>query len=115
MYKNKKDYLVFPDDTFAPIVSAKVKEYAALGYSPERISTLLGFSKKFEAIFLLRIRTPGDSLYVDYHQAATLAQVEVDRKLKDLAKEGDLDAIKADAERTQERLEYELRHKYFGI
>lgn len=115
MDKNKKDYLVFPDDSFAPIVNEKVKEYAALGYSPERISALLGFSKKFEAIFLLRIRTPGDSLNVDYHQAIMLAQVEVDRKLTDLAKDGDLDAIKADAERAQERLEYELRHKYFGI
>jgi len=109
------DYRVLPDDTFAPVVAEKVKEYAALGYSPERICTLLSFGKHYAAIFLLRIRTPGDELYVDYHQALALAQVEVDSKLNELAKDGDLDAIKAQAERGQERLEYELRQKYFGV
>lgn len=112
----KKDkYLVYPDNTFAPIVAEKVKEYGALGYSPERISALLGLTRTLASVFLLRIRTPGDELYVDYHQALVQAQVQVDTKLAEIANNGDLDAIKMQAERGQERLEYELRQKYFGV
>lgn len=44
-----------------------------------------------------------------------LAQDEADTKLADLAKEGDMDAIKLLSERMQEREELKLRKELFGV
>lgn len=44
-----------------------------------------------------------------------LAQGEADIKLADLAKEGDMDAIKLLSERMQEREELKLRKELFGV
>lgn len=44
-----------------------------------------------------------------------IAQSEVDIKLADLAKEGDMDAIKLLSERMQEREELKLRKELFGV
>lgn len=44
-----------------------------------------------------------------------LAQAEADTKLADLAKEGDMDAIKLLSERMQEREELKLRKELFGV
>lgn len=44
-----------------------------------------------------------------------LAQDEADIKLADLAKEGDMDAIKLLSERMQEREELKLRKELFGV
>ncbi len=44
-----------------------------------------------------------------------LAQAEADTKLADLAKEGDMDAIKLLSERIQEREELKLRKELFGV
>ena len=47
--------------------------------------------------------------------ALALAQGEADIKLADLAKEGDMDAIKLLSERMQEREELKLRKELFGV
>lgn len=44
-----------------------------------------------------------------------IAQGEADIKLADLAKEGDMDAIKLLSERMQEREELKLRKELFGV
>lgn len=44
-----------------------------------------------------------------------LAQGEADIKLADLAKEGEMDAIKLLSERMQEREELKLRKELFGV
>lgn len=44
-----------------------------------------------------------------------LAQDEADTKLADLAKEGDMDAMKLLSERMQEREELKLRKQLFGV
>lgn len=44
-----------------------------------------------------------------------LAQDEADIKLADLAKEGDMDAMKLLSERMQEREELKLRKELFGV
>lgn len=44
-----------------------------------------------------------------------IAQSEADIKLADLAKEGDMDAIKLLSERMQEREELKLRKELFGV
>ena len=92
-----------------------VRTFGALGYSPERICRILGFSKEKSTVFLLRITTAGDVYYEAYAQGRVLGEYNIDAELAKLAEKGATDSLKLLEERRNERAEKDLRMKLFGI
>lgn len=93
----------------------KVTEYAQMGYSPERIADLLRLSAERRRAFIIRISSPDDTLNIAYRESLADAEYSIDCKLADKANDGDIDSIKALAERNNERNVLELRKELFGV
>lgn len=93
----------------------KVKNFGALGYSPERIANMLGLSGDKRKVFLYKIVTRGDALYDSYVTGQAIGEYNIDVELRKHAESGDVDAVDRLTQRQKDRAEDDLRHKLFGI
>lgn len=93
----------------------QVRTFGALGYTPDRICSLLKLSKKDSVSLKLRISLPGDVYCEAYSQGRYMGEYNVDAELAKKAERGDVDAIMLLEERKHDRKVKDLRLKLFGI
>lgn len=93
----------------------QVRMYGVLGYSPQRISTLLGLSGKKKTALTIRISLQGDTYHEAYHGSLALGEYNIDAELAKKAETGDVAAIEALEARKQEREIKSLRQQLFGV
>jgi hypothetical protein len=96
-------------------ILSKIRTYGALGYSYERIADLLGLKEEERLLLLLRLNLPGDEYHNAYKNGFAVGEWNVDAELAKQAEKGDIDAIKALAERSKERSRRDLKQKLFGL
>lgn len=94
---------------------SQVKTFATLGYSVQRICTLLQLKGKEKFALSVRMSMPGDVYYEAWQNGKATGQYNIDSELAKKAEKGDVDAINLLAERKRERAEAELRKELFGI
>lgn len=93
----------------------RVEELALLGYSPERIVSIIDLDRTKSAVLLLKLNLPNDEFYEAYHKGLCQGEEKMDSSLHAQADDGDIDAIKLIQERNALRQEQELRKKLFGV
>ena len=106
-----KDEIIVIGDEYV----SQVKTYAALGYSVNRICTLLQLSKKQKVALGIRMTLPGDVYYEACRNGKAIGEYNIDSELAKQAERGDIAAITLLGERKQERMEADLRQQLFGI
>lgn len=94
---------------------AKVKSYATLGYSRERVCRLLGLTHRETTVLRIRLTLPGDEYYEAYEAGIAAGEMNIDSELAKQAENGDIDAIELLEERKNERYFKDLRKELFGI
>ena len=92
-----------------------VRNYAALGYTPERICTLLNLRGVKRTALLVRIGLSGDVYNEAYNYGLALGEYNIDAELAKRAETGDVDAIELLETRKNERKEIDLRKELFGV
>lgn len=102
-------------DTIGDEYTLKVRTFGALGYTPDRICSLLKLGKKESALLKLRISLPGDVYNDAYTQGRYLGEYNIDAELAKKAEKGDVDAIMLLEERKHDRHVKDLRLKLFGV
>lgn len=94
---------------------SQVRTFGALGYSPERICSLLGLRGKEKTSLGIRIAIPGDVYYEAYRNGCVLGEYNIDAELAKKAETGDVSAIESLETRKQERIVKDLRNQLFGV
>lgn len=94
---------------------SQVRTFSALGYTPQRICSLLGLRGKQKIALVIRISLPGDIYYDAYDNGRALGEYNIDAELAKKAESGEIDAIKTLEERKNLRVELDLRKQLFGI
>ena len=94
---------------------SQVKNYAALGYNPQRICNLLNLRGTKRTALLVRVNLPGDVYYDAYTSGQALGEYNIDAELAKRAESGDVDAIELLETRKNERAELDLRKELFGV
>lgn len=84
---------------------AKIVDLGKLGYPAEKCSNILGYKGAEKAGFLADFEDDKSQVFENYQNGKDLADFEMDTKVYQLAKAGDLAAIK----------EFELRRTRFGV
>ena len=90
----------------------KMQQYGMLGYSINDICIIDGFDKKK---FTEEFNNKNSDIYKAYQKGAAVAKLNIETKLFNQAKEGDIEAIKLIDERNQQNEINNLKSKYFGI
>jgi len=93
----------------------QVSDLAELGYSADRIATLLGISGRKKIALVYRISCTNDTYNLAYNKGLAESEKVIDEKLHETAKTGDVDAIKLIGERNQKRIELDIRRELFGF
>lgn len=93
----------------------QVRTFGALGYTPDRICSLLKLSKKDSVSLRLRISLPGDIYNEAYSQGRYIGEYNIDAELAKKAEKGEVDAIMLLEERKHDRNVKDLRLKLFGV
>ena len=94
---------------------SQVKNYAALGYTPQRIVNLLNLRGRGRTALLVRIALVGDVYYDAYTSGQALGEYNIDAELAKRAESGDVEAIELLETRKNERVEIDLRKELFGV
>lgn len=94
---------------------SQVHTFGALGYTPQRICSLLGLRGKEKLALIVRITLPGDVYYDSYNNGRALGQYNIDAELAKKAEAGDIEAINTLEERKNQRIELDLRKQLFGV
>jgi hypothetical protein len=108
---DKNSTLTVVDERYLP----QVRAFGALGYSPERIISLLALPRMESAALLFRISRSGDSYYIAYQNGINIGEYNIDSELQKKAESGDPDSVTLMEERKNKRLELDLRKKLFGV
>ena len=98
-----------------PDCTKKVREYAALGYTPSQVVSLLNLSQRATNVLTMRIDIPGDEYYEAYRSGRLSSELDIDRALAEQAKDGDIDSIKQREERGHLAKMTEMKKKLFGV
>lgn len=93
----------------------QVRTFGALGYTPDRICSLLKLNKKDSISLKLRISLPGDVYQEAYSQGRYMGEYNIDAELAKKAEKGEVDAIMLLEERKHDRKVKDLRLKLFGV
>lgn len=99
------------DEEYLP----KVKNFGALGYSPERIADILNLAGKVRQAFIYRLTTVGDTLYQSYYSGRAIGEYNIDVGIRKKAEAGETESAVLLAERQKQREEEDLRKELFGI
>jgi hypothetical protein len=94
---------------------SQVRTFGALGYSVNRICTLLQLTKKQKVALSIRMSLPGDVYYEAYRNGKAIGEYNIDSELAKQAERGNIEAITLLEERKQERVEVDLRQQLFGV
>lgn len=94
---------------------SQVRTFGALGYTPQRICSLLGLRGKEKMALILRVGLTGDVYYDAYENGRALGEYNIDAELAKKAEDGDIDAINTLEERKNLRVELDLRKQLFGV
>lgn len=94
---------------------SQVRTFGALGYTPQRICSLLGLRGKERMALILRVGLTGDVYYDAYENGRALGEYNIDAELAKKAEDGDIDAINTLEERKNLRVELDLRKQLFGV
>lgn len=94
---------------------SQVRTFGALGYTPQRICSLLGLRGKEKMALILRVGLIGDVYYDAYENGRALGEYNIDAELAKKAEDGDIDAINTLEERKNLRVELDLRKQLFGV
>lgn len=94
---------------------SRIRTYAILGYSRERICRLLDLPRKMQTALYLRLSLPGDVFFETYESGLAQGEKNIDMELAKKAENGDIDAIKLLEERKNERFFKDMRKELFGI
>lgn len=105
------DNIILIGDEYVP----QVRTFGALGYSPQRICTLLGLRGKEKIALTIRLSLAGDIYYDTYRNGCALGEYNIDAELAKKAEAGDVTAIETLETRKQERTVKDLRNQLFGI
>lgn len=93
----------------------QVRTFGALGYTPDRICSLLKLDKKDSISLRLRIGLTGDVYNDAYQQGRYLGEYNIDAELAKKAERGDVEAVMLLEERKHDRQVKDLRFKLFGV
>lgn len=94
---------------------SQVRTFGALGYTSQRICSLLGLRGKEKLALTVRITLVGDVYYDAYNNGRALGEYNIDAELAKKAESGDIDAINTLEERKNLRVELDLRKQLFGV
>lgn len=94
---------------------SQVRTLGALGYTAQRICSLLGLRGKQRLALIIRLAIPNDVYYDAYHNGRSLGEYNIDAELAKKAESGDIDAIETLETRKQERIVKDLRNQLFGV
>lgn len=93
----------------------EVRNYAEIGYNPQRIANLLGLVRREKMALIVRISLSGDAYNDAYNSGRALGEFNIDKKLQEKANAGDIEAITLLEERKNQRVELDLRKQLFGV
>ena len=94
---------------------SQVRTFGALGYTPQRICSLLGLRGKEKMALILRVGLTGDVYYDAYENGRALGEYNIDAELAKKAEAGDIESINTLEERKNQRIELDLRKQLFGV
>lgn len=112
MKENKND---LPTVTLGNQYVERVRTYAVLGYSRERVARLIGLPRAETKVLIIRLSLPGDEYYEAYESGIASGEMNIDSELARQAENGDTDAIEMLEERKNDRYFKDLRKELFGI
>lgn len=92
----------------------KVNSYGALGYSPERIASMLQLSGLKKDILIVRINSVGDTYNTAYFNGRAIGEYNIDAELAKKAEKGEIDAITMLQQRKDDRNHLDLRRDLLG-
>lgn len=93
----------------------QVRQFGVLGYTPERIVAMLSLTGKRKEMLITRISIPGDTYHTAYQYGHSVGEYNIDAELTKKAEKGDTEAITILEQRTNYRIELDLRKELFGI
>ena len=93
---------------------AQVRAFGSLGYSPDRIATMLSITGMKRTCLIMRITSPGDTYNTAYFNGKSIGEYNIDAELAKKAEKGEVDAIILQQQRKDERQELDLRRELFG-
>jgi hypothetical protein len=94
---------------------AQVRAFGSLGYSPERIASMLSLTGHKRLSLIMRITSIGDTYNTAYFNGKFIGEYNIDAELAKKAEKGEVDAIILQQQRKDERQELDLRRDLFGI
>ena len=94
---------------------SQINEYAKLGYSPQRIASMLNLSGKAKIQFVCRINSPGDTYNIAYKKGEADGEYTIDLELCNKAEKGEIEAIELLDSRKNNRNLKDLKMKLFGV
>lgn len=93
----------------------RIKVYAQLGYSPERIASLLDLSCRECQALVHRLTSNGDEFNQVYLNAMATGENVIDNELAKKAEKGDVEAAELLQGRRNERNHLDLRRELLGF
>ena len=93
----------------------RIKVYAQLGYSPERIASLLELSGRECEALVHRLTSNGDEFNQVYLNAMATGENVIDNELAKKAEKGDVEAAELLQARRNERNHLDLRRELLGF
>lgn len=94
---------------------SQVRTFGALGYSSQRICSLLDLRGKEKIALTIRMSLPGDVYHDSYSNGRALGEYNIDAELAKRAESGEIDAITTLEQRKNDRVELDLRKELFGV
>lgn len=95
--------------------TSQIRSFGALGYSADRIASILNLRGKERAELLFRLSLPNDEYYTAYQNGLAVGEWNIDAELAKQAERGDVESITALAARSKERKMKDLKNNLFGI
>ena len=93
----------------------KIRTYASLGYSPQRIADILALSTEERVRMISLIGTDGSDLNQYYRQGIAIGDYNKDVELTKAAEKGDIDAITLLSERQHDREVADIKRELFDV
>ena len=94
---------------------SQVRAFGALGYSPQRIASMLGLTGSKRLALIYRITKEGDTYANAYRNGNAIGEYNIDAELAKQAEKGDVESIRTLEQRKNDRAELDVRRELFGV
>lgn len=94
---------------------SQVRAFGSLGYTPDRIASILPLTSHQRLALIARINTKNDVYSDAFQNGHAIGEYNIDAELAKKAEKGDVDAITLLEQRKNDRTELDLRHDLFGV